>query len=76
MWGFSSAVSVQMLIVTAGHNYNNQSPLLLDLKRSRVDAQHIKKRTYVPCRFGFQDVKQRPTGFFVIVISSCAPRLD
>lgn len=35
-----------------------------------------KKRTYVPCRFGFQGVKQRPAGFFAIVISSCSPRLD
>lgn len=29
LWGFSSKVCVQMLIVTAGHNSNNQSLLLL-----------------------------------------------
>lgn len=84
MRGFSSAYSVQMLIVTAGHNSNNQSPCVVaafywthenrqrvfHLKKNCVDAQHIKLRKYGPCRFSFQSVKQRPTGLFAIVISS------
>lgn len=90
MRGFSSAYSVQMLIVTAGHNSDNQSPCVVaafhwthenrqrvfHLKRNCVDAQHIKLRKYGPCRFSFQSVKQRPTGLFAIVISSSSPRLD
>lgn len=35
-----------------------------------------EKWTYGPCRFIFQAVKQRFTGIFVIIISSCSPCLD
>lgn len=85
---------VQMLIVTMSHNYNNQSPRVVaafswthensqgifHLKRSCVDAQHIKKKqkTYGPCRFSvsFQNVRKRVTGLSDIIISSCSPCLD